>query len=67
MIKLDSKWKTVSKEYKIVEVLGQGSGGLVVQAVHRENKKVVAIKRIDFEFENLNEVKYILREITILR
>jgi serine/threonine protein kinase len=48
MIKLDSKWKSVSKGYKIVEVLGQGSSGIVVQAIHRENKKVVAIKRIDF-------------------
>ena len=30
MIKLDNKWKTVSKDYKIVDVLGQGAGGVVV-------------------------------------
>ena len=50
-MKLDSKWKTVSKDYKIVDIIGQGSGGLVVQAVHRESKKIVAVKRIDFDIE----------------
>jgi hypothetical protein len=35
MLKLDSKWKTVSEDYKILDVLGQGSGGLVVKAMHR--------------------------------
>lgn len=32
---LDSSWKTVSKDYKIVDVLGQGSGGQVVKAMNR--------------------------------
>tara|TARA_B110000285_G_C14913556_1_gene509127 strand:- start:638 stop:850 length:213 start_codon:yes stop_codon:yes gene_type:complete len=67
MLKLDSRWKTVSVDYKILEVLGQGSGGLVVKAMHRESKKLVAVKRIDFDIEKLNEIKYLLREITIMR
>lgn len=67
MLKLDSKWKTVSEDYKILDVLGQGSGGLVVKAMHRQTKKLVAVKRIDFDIEKLNEIKYLLREITIMR
>ena len=67
MIKLDNKWKTVSKDYKIVDVLGQGAGGVVVQGIHRASKKIVAIKRIDFDVERLDQFKYILREITIMR
>ena len=48
MLKLDSKWNTVSKDYKILGLIGQGAGGMVVQAMNRETKKMVAVKRIDF-------------------
>ena len=64
---LDSSWKTVSKDYKIVDVVGQGSGGQVVKAMNRNSKVVVAVKRIECGFDNLQYMKYILREISIMR
>ena len=64
---LDSSWKTVSKDYKIVDVIGQGSGGQVVKAMNRQSKTVVAVKRIECGFDNLQYMKYILREISIMR
>ena len=33
--KLNKLWKAVTNEYKIVEVIGEGSGGQVVRAVNR--------------------------------
>ena len=64
---LDSSWKSVSKDYKIVDVVGQGSGGQVVKAMNRNSKVVVAVKRIECGFDNLQYMKYILREISIMR
>ena len=64
---LDSSWKTVSKDYKIVDVIGQGSGGQVVKAMNRQSKTIVAVKRIECGFDNLQYMKYILREISIMR
>ena len=35
--KLDGSWKNVTKEYKLLQVLGQGTGGQVIKAKHRES------------------------------
>ena len=67
MKKLDSSWKELTKDYKITSVLGQGVEGLVLKAVHRATKKKCAIKKIECSFNNMNQMRYILREITILR
>ena len=67
MKKLDSSWHVVKKDYKLLEVLGEGVYGQVVKAVHRESKKVVAIKNVSCSFNDLTHIKYVLREITILR
>ena len=53
MLKLDSSWKAVKQEFKLVQVLGQGSGGQVVKAIHRETGRVVAIKNMKCSFEDL--------------
>ena len=66
-MKLDAGWRTVKNDYKIVEVIGEGTGGQVVKAIHRETKIVVAIKKIDCGFMDLGFMKYVLREISIMR
>ena len=53
MLKLDSDWKTVTQDYRLLEVLGQGSGGIVVKAIHKASNKIVAVKRIDVNVKNL--------------
>jgi serine/threonine protein kinase len=67
MQKLSSCWKALKKDYKLMEVVGEGSVGLIVKARHRLSGKDVAIKKIDCSFDDSNHMKYVLRELTILR
>ena len=67
MQKLSATWKTPKENYKLTEVLGEGTGGQVVKAYHRQSKKEVAIKKIDIDLDDENHLKYIIREISILR
>jgi|TARA_B110001450_G_C17606872_1_gene475486 mitogen-activated protein kinase 1/3 len=66
-MKLEASWKCVKDDYKIVEVIGEGTGGQVVKGIHRETKIVVAIKKIDCGFMDLGFMKYVLREVSIMR
>ena len=63
---LDSSWKTVKTIYKLITILGEGVGGQVVKAKHRETNKTFAIKKISCSFKNFGQMKYVLREIAIL-
>ena len=45
-MKLDSSWKTIKTNYKLIAILGEGVGGQVVKAKHRETNKTFAIKKI---------------------
>lgn len=63
----ESCWKSLKQNYKLLQILGEGSGGKVVRAQIRSSKKIVAIKKIPCSFKNMNQMKYVLREISILR
>ena len=63
--KLGKSWKTLKKNFKLLEVIGSGSYGTVVRAIHRETNKSVAVKYIKCSFNDLDHMKYVLREITI--
>ena len=45
-VKLCKFWKFTKDVYKLVCVLGTGTYGQVIHAIHRETKKKVAIKFI---------------------
>jgi serine/threonine protein kinase len=64
---LDRHWLKVKENYKLTEVLGQGTFGKVVAAKERKTGKKVAIKFISARFDSKENVKAILRELTILR
>jgi serine/threonine protein kinase len=49
---LDSIWKVVQAEYKILELVGQGSYGQVCKAQHRLTKKMYAIKLVKNAFKD---------------
>ena len=66
-MKLPSCWKALKTDYKLSELVGQGSGGQIVKARHRKSNKIVAIKKIDCSFGDLHYMTYVLRELTILR
>lgn len=57
----------VGDDYECVKLLGQGSYGAVVSAIHKPTGKKVAIKRMDGVFEDEVDCKRILREINLLR
>ena len=62
-----SIWSVIKTEYKILKVLGTGTFGKVVKANQISTDKTVAIKMISCDFENLYNLKKVLREISILR
>ena len=67
MKKLHSCWKALKQDYKITEVVGEGSASQVVRGRHRNSNKEVAVKKIDCSFEDMGHMTYVLRELTILR
>ena len=66
-MKLSKDWIATKEIFKLTEVLGEGSGGQVVKAVHRATNTIVAIKKIECSFNDLHHMKYVIREITIMR
>lgn len=57
----------MGEDYELVKLLGTGSYGQVVSAVHKPTGRKVAVKKMDNVFEDEIDCKRILREITLLR
>lgn len=64
--KLPKIWKQVKKDYKLIEIIGQGSFGTVVKAQTRVNRKYVAIKLIEGITKTSYTARKVLREVYIL-
>lgn len=64
---LAAEWGPILDNYEPVKVLGSGSYGKVIEALDRKTKAKVAIKKINYLFEDIVDTKRILREITLLR
>ena len=56
----------MTKNYKLLEVLGKGSFGMVVKARCRKNKEEVAIKYVNCKNNDVIEYKNIIRELQLL-
>ncbi|XWS30083.1 hypothetical protein CRYUN_Cryun24cG0087900 [Craigia yunnanensis] len=56
-----------ANRYKIQEVIGKGSYGLVCSAIDTHTGEKVAIKKIHDIFEHISDAARILREIKLLR
>ncbi|KAM6584980.1 hypothetical protein CsatB_011982 [Cannabis sativa] len=56
-----------ANRYKILEVIGKGSYGVVCAAIDTHTGEKVAIKKINDVFEHLSDAIRILREIKLLR
>lgn len=57
----------MGSEYQIVRIIGQGSYGSVAEAIHLPTKKIVAIKRLEDIFADLEDCKKMVREILLLK
>jgi serine/threonine protein kinase len=64
---LEAHWKLVSKDYKLRLSKGKGAYGEVVLAKSRATNEKVAIKYIPVNFSKAQDLKALLRELTILR
>lgn len=53
----------ILESYEIVEKLGKGNYGIVWKAIHRSDKRVVAIKKIYDAFSNPTDAKRTFREV----
>lgn len=56
-----------ASQYKIQEVIGKGSYGIVASAIDSHSGEMVAIKKINDVFEHVSDAMRILREIKLLR
>ncbi|KAL5662723.1 hypothetical protein ACJX0J_029848, partial [Zea mays] len=56
-----------ANRYKIQEIIGKGSYGVVCSAIDQHTGEKVAIKKIQNIFEHLSDAARILREIKLLR
>jgi len=54
------------KDYKLVQIIGQGSFGTVIKAQHRTTRKFVAIKLLEGFNSTQYSVRKVMREIQIL-
>ncbi|GLU17761.1 hypothetical protein SLE2022_341170 [Rubroshorea leprosula] len=56
-----------ANRYKILEVIGKGSYGVVCAAIDTHTREKVAIKKIQDVFEHVSDAIRILREVKLLR
>ena len=56
-----------ANRYKIQEIIGKGSYGVVCSAIDQQTGEKVAIKKIQNIFEHLSDAARSLREIKLLR
>ena len=57
----------MQQDYKLKKILGSGSYGQVVKAVHKKSQRTVAIKLMNETFKSDYKAKQVLREIQIMR
>jgi serine/threonine protein kinase len=61
------QFDSISNQYEIISLINYSSNTIVVKALHRFSKKIVAIKKYNNVFNTNYNAKKILREINILR
>jgi mitogen-activated protein kinase 1/3 len=56
-----------ARKYRVLEIIGKGSYGLVASAIDLQTNQKVAIKKIINVFDHVSDSTRILREIKLLR
>ena len=56
-LRLKLKFKVSDEEYKLLKEVGSGSYGDVAMAIHIPTGKHVAIKRVNYLFEDVTDAK----------
>ena len=64
---LSKHWKYVNKDFKLIDVLGEGTFGKVIHAKRRTTKQEVAIKFVKCDLTNTLACRNLIRELGILR
>ena len=66
-IGLPNSWAIVQKDYKLKNIIGEGSFGTVVKAKRIDSGVTCAIKCIQNIFGSRYHAKKVLREVSLLR
>lgn len=62
------QWTSVHDQYQTLEILGQGTYGVVYKAIHKVTKQIVGLKRCRLDtFKDFGIPETTLREISLLR
>ena len=64
---ISKEFQCLLPEYQILKQVGRGSYGIVVKALKKKTKQIVAIKKFINLFRDIIDTKRILREVAILR
>ena len=64
---LSSHWRFLKEDYKIIEIIGEGTYGEVVKGIRRETQQKYAIKCLIFDKSEAFRLKCCIREIQILK
>jgi len=65
--KEDFLWGLVKKDYFSMKPLGEGSYGQVMKCISKFDGKPYAIKLLANKFDNVHDLKHLVREIHIMR
>ena len=66
-INLEKEFSEISQKYKILNLIGEGSYGIVVKAINKKTNKTCAIKKLKNIISDSINSKRLLREINIFR
>ena len=66
-INLEKEFSEISQKYKIQNLIGEGSYGIVVKAINKKTNKICAIKKLKNIISDSINSKRLLREINIFR
>ena len=66
-INIEEEFSEISENYKIQNIIGEGTYGIVVKAINKKTNEICAIKKFKQVISDSINSKRILREINIFR
>ena len=62
-----TNFKTINDNYELINLLGKGSSGIVMKAVNKQTNFVVAVKIMEKDYKDMDQIIHIRREVDITK
>ena len=62
-----TNFKTINDNYELINLLGKGSSGIVMKAVNKQTNFVVAVKIMEKDYKDMDQIVHIRREVDITK